>query len=72
MTEEIIETVYGLGYRLKSPPEEKALRGREMPRGDKGDKGGRRQSKGLASLSKVLERFRGSFTQQVSVLEQAR
>ncbi len=26
MTEEIIETVYGLGYRLKSPPEEKALR----------------------------------------------
>ena len=72
MTEEIIETVYGLGYRLKSPPEEKALRGREMPRGDKGDKGGRRQSKGLASLSKVLERFRGSFTQQVSVLEQAK
>jgi DNA-binding response OmpR family regulator len=83
MTEEIIETVYGLGYRLKSPPEEKVLResvaGREsihrgMARGDKGDKGERSQSKlkSLASLSKVLERFRGSFAQQVTVLEQAK
>lgn len=89
MTEEIIETVYGLGYRLKSPPEEKALsdsvseatpkelagRGsvhREMTRGEKGDKGGRRQSKGLASVSKVLERFRDTFAQQVTVLEQAK
>jgi DNA-binding response OmpR family regulator len=83
MTEEIIETVYGLGYRLKSPPEEKVLResvaGREsihrgMARGDKGDKGERSQSKlkTLASLSKVLERFRGSFAQQVTVLEQAK
>jgi DNA-binding response OmpR family regulator len=97
MTEEIIETVYGLGYRLKSPPEEKALRDsvseatpkelagrfrvhREMARGDKedkeneGDKEQRSQSKlkGLASLSKVLERFRGSFAQQVTVLEQAK
>ena len=97
MTEEIIETVYGLGYRLKSPPEEKALRDsvseatpkelagrgsvhREMARGDKedkeneGDKEERSQSKlkGLASLSKVLERFRGSFAQQVTVLEQAK
>ena len=83
MTEEIIETVYGLGYRLKSPPEEKALCEsvagggsvhRGMARGDKGDKGERSQSKlkGLASLSKVLERFRGSFAQQVTVLEQAK
>jgi DNA-binding response OmpR family regulator len=72
MTEEIIETVYGLGYRLKSPPEEKALRDRGMATGDKGDKGGRRQPKGLASVSKVLERFRDTFVQQVTVLEQAK
>ena len=81
MTQEIIETVYGLGYRLKSPPEEKALcesvgeRTSVHPgrvRGDKGDKGGRRQSKGLASVSKVLERFRDSFAEQVTVLEQAK
>ena len=43
-----------------------------MPRGDKGDKGGRRQSKGLASVSKVLERFRDTFAEQVTVLEQAK
>ena len=87
MTEEIIETVYGLGYRLKSSPQEKALREsvagrtsvhRGMARGDKqdkedkGDKKGRRQSKGLASVSKVLERFRDTFAQQVTVLEQAK
>jgi DNA-binding response OmpR family regulator len=80
MTEEIIETVYGLGYRLKSPPEEKALRESVAGRGSvhrgraKGDKGERSQSKlkGLASVSKVLERFRDTFAQQVTVLEQAK
>jgi HPt (histidine-containing phosphotransfer) domain-containing protein len=80
MTEEIIETVYGLGYRLKSPPEEKALRESVAGRGSvhregaRGDKGERSQWKlnSLASLSKVLERFRGSFAQQVGVLEQAK
>ena len=116
MTEEIIETVYGLGYRLKSPPdaklrsnlvvetdtgrsgrgdapemdvppmsatsyEQKALRDREvgrtsiygeMAREDKGDKEARRHSKGLASVSKVLERFRNSFSQQLTVLEQVK
>ncbi|NEQ22679.1 MAG: winged helix-turn-helix domain-containing protein [Microcoleus sp. SIO2G3] len=54
MTEDIIETVYGLGYRLKSPPEEKALRERGagggivhqgIAREDKGDKAKRSQSK---------------------------
>jgi HPt (histidine-containing phosphotransfer) domain-containing protein len=80
MTEEIIETVYGLGYRLKSPPEEKALRDREAGRGSvhpgmtKGDKEERSQSKlkGLASVNKVLERFRDTFVEQVTVLEQAK
>lgn len=72
MIEEIIETVYGLGYRLKSPPEEKALQEPGMVTGDKADKGGRRPSKGLASVSKVLERFKDTFAQQVTVLEQAK
>jgi DNA-binding response OmpR family regulator len=78
MTEEIIETVYGLGYRLKSPPEEKALRESGAGGGSEGiatgDKGERSQSKlkGLASVSKVLERFRDTFAQQVTVLEQAK
>ena len=86
MTEEIIDTVYGLGYRLKSPPEEKVLResvaghgsvyraGDKEDKGNEGDKEERSQSKlkALASLSKLLERFRGSFAQQVTVLEQAK
>ncbi|MBD1805972.1 response regulator [Microcoleus sp. FACHB-SPT15] len=78
MTEEIIETVYGLGYRLKSPPEEKALGESGAGGGSEeiatGDKGERSQSKlkGLASISNVLERFRDTFAQQVTVLEQAK
>jgi DNA-binding response OmpR family regulator len=78
-TEEIIETVYGLGYRLKAPPEQKntlvhgsrlMVHSKEQPTNYK-QSTVNHQPKGLASVNKVLERFRNTFAQQVAVLEQA-
>ncbi|MCC5637074.1 response regulator [Nostoc sp. CHAB 5844] len=66
-TEDILETIYGMGYRLKPAPEhsvanhEVTSEQKEKPR-----------TKDLASVNKVLERFRESFGQQVAVLEQAK
>ncbi|BAY14999.1 multi-component transcriptional regulator, winged helix family protein [Anabaenopsis circularis NIES-21] len=66
-TEDILETVYGMGYRLKPAPEhsvathEVTSEQKEKPR-----------PKDLASVNKVLEKFRDSFCQQVAVLEQAK
>lgn len=61
MKTDLIETVYGLGYRLKAPPDSPA----PTPPSSSA------QNKGLASINQVLEKFRGSFTTQVAVLHQA-
>lgn len=79
VTEEIIETVYGLGYRLKAPPEQKntVVQGSRLMVHSKEQPMNPEQStknhppKGLAAVNKVLERFRNTFAQQVTVLEQA-
>ncbi|MDZ8054796.1 MAG: response regulator [Aulosira sp. ZfuVER01] len=57
MREDILETVYGIGYRLKPAPEQEHKSS---------------QSPDLASVNRVLERFRHSFDRQVAVLEQAK
>ena len=70
LTEEIIETVYGMGYRLKpfsqSTPSDSNNSGSDdtpkhkFPRGEG------------SGIDKVLERFRGVFHQQIAVIEQAK
>lgn len=76
MTVDLIETVYGLGYRLKTPPNIKVQSG--IPSGEEsketerqGDKNSKKRQQGLVSVNKVLERFRDTFASQVSILEQA-
>ncbi|MEG5047498.1 response regulator [Microcoleus sp. B4-C1] len=70
LTEEIIETVYGMGYRLKPYPQS-ASSCSNNPGSDRTHK---HQSRGVdkSESDQVLERFRGSFNQQISVLEQAK
>ena len=74
-TEEIIETVYGLGYRVKAAPNRStpnlADSATALNEAKKEAKKSQAQAKGLASVNKVLERFRHTFAQQVAVLEQA-
>jgi DNA-binding response OmpR family regulator len=69
-TENIIETIYGMGYRLKpyakdtdadfSTPATQIDKGKEN-----------KPKKDMAAVNRVLERFRNSFSDQVSVLAQA-
>lgn len=74
-TEEIIETVYGLGYRVKAAPNRSipnlADSATALNEAKKEAKKSQAQAKALASVNKVLERFRYTFAQQVAVLEQA-
>ena len=70
LTEEIIETVYGMGYRLKPYPPSALSSvnnsGTDSTRKNKSRLGDR------SAIDKVVERFRGVFNQQVAVLEQAK
>lgn len=70
LTEEIIETVYGMGYRLKpfsqSTPSDSNNSGSDDTRKNKSPRGER------SGIDKVLERFRGVFHQQLAVIEQAK
>ncbi|MBD2533561.1 response regulator [Nostoc flagelliforme FACHB-838] len=67
LTEEILETVYGMGYRIKPAPNhsisavEKNQDGKKKP-----------GSKDITPVNRVLEKFRNSFGGQVVVLEQAK
>lgn len=70
-TEEIIETVYGLGYRLKALPHRSTPERADSTTALNAAKKSQAQAKAKASVNKVLERFRHTFAQQVAVLEQA-
>ncbi|MBV9385544.1 MAG: response regulator [Chroococcidiopsidaceae cyanobacterium CP_BM_ER_R8_30] len=75
MTTDLLETVYGLGYRLKAPPSTQAQVDLSSSEG-KGEikrqasKGKEKRQKDLSSVNKVLERFRETFTERVDLLEQ--
>jgi DNA-binding response OmpR family regulator/HPt (histidine-containing phosphotransfer) domain-containing protein len=62
MTEEFIETVYGLGYRLKKPPQ------REWAEGDKENQS---QQQRIAKLEQIAERFHASLQQRMDALRDA-
>ncbi|MBE9050673.1 response regulator [Nostocales cyanobacterium LEGE 11386] len=69
-TEDILETVYGMGYRVKPAPENSLAAHVETSAQQDTQKKPRTQD--LTSVNRVLERFRDSFGQQVAVLEQAK
>lgn len=65
LTEDLIETIYGLGYRLKgepepSPPTESAALATPTP-----------QAAGVASLNQLAEQFRASLEQRLTALVEA-
>jgi DNA-binding response OmpR family regulator len=70
LTEEIIETIYGMGYRLKPRPQSAP----SHPNNSGIDSTKKHQSStgDQSATDKVLERFRGVFDQQVVVLKQAK
>jgi DNA-binding response OmpR family regulator len=70
LTEEIIETVYGMGYRLKAYPQSAPLKFNKFA--TKSTE--KHQSRGIdkSESDKVLERFRGGFNQQIAVLDRAK
>ncbi|MEG4317989.1 MULTISPECIES: response regulator [unclassified Microcoleus] len=69
LTAEIIETVYGMGYRLKPRPQAAPILSNNS------DTDSTRKQKSRAgdpsAIDKVLERFRGVFKQQIAVLSSA-
>ncbi|MBP5971892.1 response regulator [Brasilonema sp. CT11] len=75
MSAEVLETVYGLGYRLKTPPKIEETKG--VLSGEQGGQihrlaqtgKGKRQTN-LASVNKVIERYKDTFAQRVTLLEQ--
>lgn len=76
MTTDLLETVYGLGYRLKpSPQEQSGKLSHQKELSDQahkkaGEKGKTASQKGLTSINKVMERYQHTFAERVVVLEQ--
>ncbi|MEG3861952.1 response regulator [Microcoleus sp. herbarium12] len=70
LSAEIIETVYGMGYRLKPSPQAEPL-----PANNSDTDSSQKQKSRAgdpSAIDKVLERFRGVFQQQIAVLSSAR
>lgn len=68
LTDDLIETIYGMGYRLKAPP----ARAAEPQTTDPILPTPPSLNARRAAMHRVLERFRGTFNDQIAVLEQAR
>ncbi|BAY49384.1 multi-component transcriptional regulator, winged helix family protein [Scytonema sp. HK-05] len=75
MFADLLETVYGLGYRLKTPPKSEGAKG--VLSGEQGEQthrlgeaGKGKRQMGLASVNKVIERYKDTFAQRVILLEQ--
>ena len=80
MTTDLIETVYGLGYRLKAPPSSSASEPSTSPPSTTPPsttpapapaRSPMPKAEGLASINRVLEKFRSSFAAQIVVLQEA-
>lgn len=82
MATDLLETVYGLGYRLKPPPQEppQELSGASSDYPDKAGKktkaalkksGNPSNSKDFTAINKVLEHYQTTFAARVVLLEQA-
>ncbi len=73
MSADLLETVHGLGYRLKAPPSadqiETTVPGPVQPRSG-GQKRRGRPKKGMGAINQVIERYRHTFLDRVSLLAQ--
>ncbi|CBN54968.1 MULTISPECIES: response regulator [Kamptonema] len=70
LSEEIIETVYGMGYRLKSQP--KAVPSNATKPENDSTKEHQFGSENRQNTDKIFERFREVFNEQIAILEQAK
>ncbi|GAB1544672.1 response regulator [Scytonema sp. NUACC21] len=75
MSAELLETVYGLGYRLKAPPktgEAKGVLCEEQCEQQTHRLGevGKGKCQARASVNKVIERYQDTFAQRLTILEQ--
>ncbi|MBD2464776.1 response regulator [Oscillatoria sp. FACHB-1407] len=70
LTDEMIETVYGMGYRLKPAPPA-PVSGVNILEANETDQQNL-PTQGESAIDKVLQRFQGTFQEQVAVLEQAK
>ncbi len=70
MTADLLETVYGLGYRLKLPPSLQVRAGVPSAEADRESRRKEKRQKGLPAVNKVLERFKETFAERTLVLEQ--
>ncbi|NJO78495.1 MAG: response regulator [Cyanobacteria bacterium RM1_2_2] len=75
MGTDLLETVYGLGYRLKAPPEQadpspQTASGTSSGTSKPAKKPKANSPKSLASINKVLERYQNTFVGRVVTLEQ--
>lgn len=86
MVTDLIETVYGLGYRLKAAPKETGIAEREnversskdegnaskiVSRIEQGDSWNVREQRGITAAQQIAERFWTSLKQRIGVLEAA-
>jgi DNA-binding response OmpR family regulator len=65
LTEEMIETIYGMGYRLNPAPQ-------PANSTQKGNSKEQSHLKVKAEISKLLDNFRGVISEQIAILEQAK
>jgi len=61
MSAELLETVYGLGYRLKIPPQTQQTHSISKAK----------PQNAIASINKTIERYKDTFAQRLTLLEQA-
>ncbi|WP_017720329.1 response regulator [Kamptonema formosum] len=71
LLEEIIETVYGMGYRLKPAPNRPASTS-ELGAKKSRDSQKNPAPKDMTAISRVLDRFRNSLAEQIEVLERSK
>ncbi|MBD2203522.1 response regulator [Calothrix sp. FACHB-1219] len=69
LTTEMLETVYGIGYRLKPAPEVTVVNSEVIVDEPESKPP---QSQNLATVNRVLEKFRNSFRKRLAVLEEAK
>nr|WP_277884329.1 response regulator [Nostoc parmelioides] len=67
MSAELLETVYGLGYRLKMPPQ--IQDGEQSHKTDELRK--TKSQTAIAAINKTIERYKDTFAQRVTLLERA-
>lgn len=73
LTEDLLETVYGMGYRLKPAPQRsEATNQPDTTTGYRPPDQTKSRSKNMLAVNRILKRFRNSFQEQIAILEQAK